>query len=588
MTAIRSEVRDMNGWPPDLQNYVIDIRSKLNAGENQRLYDDYGKKKIGFDRVFMFNYWMQTEFERYGKKRMKLMPIFGVHRAHIRLDVRSLLYLFKRICPKDKGFECLKSMQKLEARDPKLYMLDDVKKTRPKSIKQKDCADDKEWEDHQTELTDYDERVQAIMVSPEYVAQKNKSDTYFKAERDIISSFFKKSILSKKKHWDFDGSVATDGVSISLQYSKSFRILVNKKGKKRKKPSLENEVNKDLDYDRELPTRFGDADQKQTIVLGIDPGRTNLACVSYFLSESEKKTWSLTRGCYYAESGIKKLNIQKRNRYKEFFEKWKTLGGEECGLSTSRPSNILTYLKRYSLFSGAWWEKALAKKESIENLQRYAGKRHVMDSFYSKIKKQVAEKFPEMNVCVAYGSTVTSMKATGPGEIAAPVDAMYASCRRIFKDQVVVVDEFRSTMMSWKHATKKENVYKQIALAPEESEHMWKEHLCHTQKRAPIVTDQDDVDLINFYNSRKAVQNKHRRGGTSTESDVLKGIGDDAKRKKRKVRFPEVRGLRFSKEDGMYLDRDREAALTIARLCCMEKMALPRPYPFDRRYVIES
>jgi len=46
------------------------------------------------------------------------------------------------------------------------------------------------------------------------------------------------------------------------------------------------------------------------------------------------------------------------------------------------------------------------------------------------------------------------------------------------------------------------------------------------------------------------------------------------------IRWPEVRGLRFNQKDCMYHDRDREAALTIARLCCMEM----RPYPFDMRF----
>ena len=38
--------------------------------------------------------------------------------------------------------------------------------------------------------------------------------------------------------------------------------------------------------------------------------------------------------------------------------------------------------------------------------------------------------------------------------------------------------------------------------------------------------------------------------------------------------MPEVRGLRFNQKDCMYHDRDREAALTIARLCCMEMKGL--------------
>ncbi len=124
---------------------------------------------------------------------------------------------------------------------------------------------------------------------------------------------------------------------------------------------------------------------------------------------------------------------------------------------------------------------------------------------------------------------------------------MFAACKRVFKDKVVVVDEFRSTMTSLKHGTKKEIVYK-IRLK------RWME----------IVTRRKD---------------KHRRGGTSKDW-IMNGIGDpdNPKNKKKKViRYPEVRrGLRFNPKDGMSaqpkrqrlvlrdLDRDREAALTIA------------------------
>jgi len=38
----------------------------------------------------------------------------------------------------------------------------------------------------------------------------------------------------------------------------------------------------------------------------------------------------------------------------------------------------------------------------------------------------------------------------------------------------------------------------------------------------------------------------------------------------------------------MYLDRDRESALSIARLYCMELLGKKKPYPYDRRYSIES
>ncbi len=59
---------------------------------------------------------------------------------------------------------------------------------------------------------------------------------------------------------------------------------------------------------------------------------------------------------------------------------------------------------------------------------------------------------------MAYGSAITIMKSTGPGEVAVPTGAMFASCKRIFKDKVSVTNEFRSTMVAWETGTKKDLV----------------------------------------------------------------------------------------------------------------------------------
>ena len=47
-------------------------------------------------------------------------------------------------------------------------------------------------------------------------------------------------------------------------------------------------------------------------------------------------------------------------------------------------------------------------------------------------------------------------------------------------------------------------------------------------------------------------------------------------------RYPEVRGLRFCPEKRLYLDRDRESAITIARLRTQALLGRKRPAPFHR------
>ncbi len=74
---------------------------------------------------------------------------------------------------------------------------------------------------------------------------------------------------------------------------------------------------------------------------------------------------------------------------------------------------------------------------------------------------------------------------------------------------------------------------------------------------------------------------KRRRGGmTSTPTAATHEVAAVAPAT---LRYPEIRGLRFSPERRMYLDRDREAARTIARLRTQELLGLNRPAPFCRR-----
>ena len=608
INMIRSEQQEgVDKWPTVLQDYVIEVRKRLSAKQGTRLYDDYGKDKaIDFDTIFRFNYWMQKQFEELKKKRMKLMPIFGIHRAHVRLDTKTLLFLFKKIYPNDEG------ILRLEGNNPDKFMFKMIEQLKPEPLLKKNCIDD-QWIDYKTKLQKYQKDIKDVKESESYKLQKQKYDEWLKVDRrnpdfmlndievkkptklskkecgeqwndyklnlkkyeDTIKLLkdSKAYINQKKRYDDFVRleSISTDGVSISIQYSQTRRVLVRAPGtipnKKQEIPSVEK-----LEYDINLTTQVN-----SKIYLGLDPGRNNLACVTYYLANGDKNTWKLSRGAYYNDSGIKKLNKIKNKRYEGIVCNWSLLGGENVGLATSRYTNILAYLKIYSTFSEEWWKLALHRRESRDNLQRYAGKRHVMDSFYSKIKKYMQKKYPDQEIYIAYGSAYKSMKANGKGEVSAPVGPMFAACKRVFKDHVEVTSEKRSTMASWKYGTKKEIVYKKIVNGKDTFHHS-------TEKKPPIIKDPNDIQIIKALIDRSRIQGKHRKGGTSKEW-IAKGIGDPENPKiKKSIRWPEIRGLRFTHEDGMYLDRDREAALTIARLCCMEKLGLPRPYPFDCRY----
>ena len=100
--------------------------------------------------------------------------------------------------------------------------------------------------------------------------------------------------------------------------------------------------------------------------------------------------------------------------------------------------------------------------------------------------------------------------------------------------------------------------------------------LGHTSnKYAPVVKNAVRRKKVLEYNEQTRVKNRHRMGGV-----VYPPKEDDG----RVIRYPEVRGLRFSQDDSMFCDRDCKSGLTIGKLLVMEMLGNPRPYTFDRRY----
>jgi hypothetical protein len=233
-------------------------------------------------------------------------------------------------------------------------------------------------------------------------------------------------------------------------------------------------------------------------------------------------------------------------------------------LKSSRSEDIVKYIEVYSEFEEEWWNMALKRSESQDKFQIYSRKRKVLDGFFARILKE-SRKLPGIrNVLAAYGSA--HINPTGKGEVAAPVTATYQSCKRIITTKLV--DEYRTTSYGWS-GTKKELVFRKI-------DSNGNIQLGHTpNKYAPVVKNADDRKKILEYNRQTRVKNRHRMGGV-----IFPEKEDDF----RIIRYPEVRGLRFSQDDSMFCDRDCESGLTIGKLLVMEMLGNPRPFPFDRRY----
>ena len=604
LTAVRSHAPAVEGWPAVAREWVASVRTKLNAEDGEYMFDKHGSDKKIFQKIAEFNYWMQLEFRKAGVRGIRLMPVVGVKRMHVRLDVKTLGLLFDHAFPDDTRVLALKAIKrehdkavrtaanadKTEATTAAYVGCSNPADSLPRApAKVKSACDAAQWKAQQEAQAAHKANVERIKGTPEYVAQDAKYNVYRGAQVEVASSFFGK--VPVRKGWTFDASITTDGVSVSLQYSRTVMRQVSSV-KKAKKVAFREEgtVATDDDYDRHAPTVLDDA-----VVLGIDPGRANLATVAmcFWDPDGKKQTtfkWSLSRGEYREMSGIKRTCAESAKIFACLQSSFHSLADPGSSLKAADCSEILEYMRRYSTFSRHWWEIALRRSESRRRLVGYMGKRRVLDQFFSRIKKSVSTFLPGKRIEVAYGEAGLTMSPTGKGEVAVPTAATYKACQRIFKDDpggartvVKVVDEYNTTKVDWETGETKELVYRVISLA--EGQELDDPYglltglsLGHIAGKTPPLAPARDRAVLARYKQLLKDKNKVRRGGMPGE---LPDRWWPPREDPLENRFPEIRSLRFCPKLCKYVDRDA-SAIAIARLRVMELLGRARPTPFAR------
>ena len=458
---------------------------------------------------------------------------------------------------------------------PPLVVANDVV---PEALKKRDCATTEAWAQHKEAVERGKTAMEAMRTSDAFVAQKALYDAYVALEVSTVRSFFQ---CTAKKKWALDVSIATDGVSVSLQFSRTVQRKAGgskeKKALKRKADAATVPRGEDgmrplavVDYDVELSTYM---EGTNVCILGLDPGRCNLATVTYLRRmmrngklREYSSTWKLQRTDYRHKS----LTVMqdKLQRYRAdkagLLAEWSHLGEGEAALNTVHCADMVSYLEGYSTLQERWWDLALQRRESRSNFQRYIGKRSVLDGFFGGIKKQMTKLHPGVGLRVAYGSAGPTMKPGGRGEQSVPTTGTYASCKRIF--DTVLTDEFRSTCADWASGKRNELVF-------ETPDGIGGRYLDHTLgKHSPCVplTHKDWGEVAKW-----RADGAHKQRPFQARPTHLRSVA---------LRYPEVRGLRFDNESGKYHDRDRSAALSIARLQCLHELGRPRPQPFSRSY----
>jgi hypothetical protein len=578
-----------------------------------------------------------------GARRISLSPVVKVKRQHIRLDRKTLILFAREHCRHDPKVQELIELEKRQkgssTADPKRLLPSRPvphRATTPAAAvgddpEEEECAEDVREDDpveplteeqtltHQAAVAAWQKQVKECEATQAYVEQLSRYNARVCAESAVINAVFQRAASKRiKSGWQFDGSVVTDGVAVSLQYSKTIRVPAAAPVAKPRRKGAECDIAYDEEYDKRVSTVIRDPQTGKIIgvVLGVDPGRANIATVAYWLDEvmakdvkakASRKSWGLTRGAYYELGGIRKLNKRQAVRFKTLQTAFERLGDDSGSVRTVELQDVKRYLTVYSKIREQWWSLALLRRESRDQLQRYAGKRSVLDSFFAKVLKQVKDAFPGAQVSVGYGHCVQSMKSSGKGELSVPTSQAFKACKRVFgPSRVKATDEWGTTVMDFESGGRKEAVYRVVSERPDGVARRRGEHaryrftLGHTACKTMPLASEADRDAVQDHKRWMAERSKRRRsiagsavdrdtvfdGGLASRERTENGTEREKEEKsvEAKPRYSEVRGLRFCQERRMYLSRDAASAEAIAKLRTIELQGKARPAPFHRSY----
>jgi len=394
-----------------------------------------------------------------------------------------------------------------------------------------------------------------------------------------INTLFKPFNDKKQKlGWKPAASIATDGVSVSILYEKIVRVPVtseDEKKNRRRTRKQDDGLTPCDDYDPYRNTMVGDV-----LVLGIDPGRTQIVTIVCIDAKNKKHVWKLSRGQYYTDGVILRENRRQIKRYKQIEKSFETLTASGGCVKASKSLQVFNYIEAYSKIQKEWWLIALKRVELRSKISRYMGKRKVLDSFFSRVRKEANELCGKQGtIQVAYGSAAKTMPSTGRGEVAAPVGDAYKTCARIFKGQTSAEDENYSTKVNWETKKTKELTYVGIREG--------KAVLCHSKGKRPPVVKEEDKGIVTRMLQESKERGKRRRSwnvGSKMIGDICLAKKEKIKKEKKdeEMRYIECRGLRFCPEMRKYYDRDASSARAIAGLRCLRLRGLGRPSVFTR------
>lgn len=230
----------------------------------------------------------------------------------------------------------------------------------------------------------------------------------------------------------FTGTMETDGTSACFHFRrpKAGREVALDKGKSDETVSGAERL---VAFAKQVV-----ADNPESQVYGIDPGRTN---IMYAVKVDPGNVGCphnvvrLSRRQYYAEAGMYKAR-KNTERWHQGMRPALTALSEASAKgadATTFRKHVATLLENYD----ALWTEYLKPRWANQRLRLYGGKKRVFARFFNKLV------VPGKRTVVAYGAA--KFAPGGRGEVAVPTTRAFKECRHRFL--TVPVDEFRTSKM---------------------------------------------------------------------------------------------------------------------------------------------
>lgn len=194
-------------------------------------------------------------------------------------------------------------------------------------------------------------------------------------------------------------------------------------------------------------TDMTEIDVKGKRIIAVDPGRRNIFTMVEKTEGQSWKTYTLTRGQYYEESGMtqvrKKTQKWNQNVRKEIeaFSKVSTKG--------QSLSSFRNYLDVWKTHKGALWKEYTKSRWNDTRFKLFGSKKRTFANFLNQLGDP-------SNIVLAFGSA--KFASGGKGEMSVPTTRAFKECS--YRFPIKLVDEFRTSKIFWKDDSVLQTVHK--------------------------------------------------------------------------------------------------------------------------------